>query len=115
MLKGTIIAQKDMIRPRVNTRKITGEVASSKGTRVARGTSPGSMDGPKTKLSIVIKGRRERSSRSKSKRKAAEASRIHSHRLVRLNLSLIRVETQIMESKQKDTDSLRTNSIFLRA
>jgi len=105
MLRGTIIAQKATIRPRVNSRKITGEVASSKGTRAARGTSPGSMDGPKTKLSIVIKERRERSSRSRSKRKAVEASRIHSHRPVRLNLSLIRVETQIMESKQKDMDS----------
>ena len=94
-----------MTKLRVSSRKITGEVASSKGTRVARGTSLGSMDGPRTKLSIVIKEHREKSSRSKSKRKAAEAFKIHSHRPVRRNLSLIRVETQIMESKQKDTDS----------
>ena len=105
MRRGTIIAQNLMTKPRVNSRKTTGEVASSKGTKGVRGTSLDLMDGLKTRLSIVIKGHRERSSRSRSKRKAGEAFKIHSHRPVRLNLSLIRLETQIMESKQKGMDS----------
>lgn len=93
-----------MIKPRKNSKRIIGSLVAP--IKEARGISLGSMDGLRTRLSIVTRGRKERNSRSsKRNNKQLEDFKIRLRKQTKPNRNLTRLETQHTESGHRGTGS----------